>query len=332
MSTIPFLQPFRPLTYNGHTSPPRLKRNSANKPSGYIIMVNALVALMMAIPVGVGCHSTPTVVETAASQEAMFPTTLKLNDDLVKTIKPSNDRDWIPEQAVLSYADIKGNKVQVHNIRDCRWKSFDDFTISRYDKTYDLNKLKAVDFIVVPFNESPSLGHTMLSFAFDNGDHLAVSVEIRKEKGETFNAIKGFFQEYEIVYIVASEHDVIQRRVNCDLSDVFLYRSTATPKLTRELFLDVMQRVNKLAREPEFYDTITNNCTTNIRNHINHLKPEKIPYDYRVLLPGYSDRLAYDLDLIERHGSFEETRMRARVNYQAYLHRDDPAFSQAIRR
>jgi hypothetical protein len=93
-----------------------------------------------------------------------------------------------------------------------------------------------------------------------------------------------------------------------------------------------MQRVNKLYKEPEFYDTITNNCTTNIRNHINHLKPEKIPYDYRVLLPGYSDRLAYDLDLIERHGSFEETRMRARVNYQAYLHRDDPAFSQAIRR
>jgi hypothetical protein len=113
---------------------------------------------------------------------------------------------------------------------------------------------------------------------------------------------------------------------------VYLYRSTATPKQAQDLFVDVMRRVNKLAREPEFYDTLTNNCTTNIRNHINHLKPDEVPYDYRVLLPGCSDHLAYDLGLIEHHGSYEETRARARVNYQAYLYRDSPAFSQEIRR
>jgi len=120
--------------------------------------------------------------------------------------------------------------------------------------------------------------------------------------------------------------------VNCDLCDVYLYRSTATPKQARELFVDVMRRVNKLVEEPEFYDTLTNNCTTNIRNHINHLKPDEIPYGYRVLLPGYSDRLAYDLGLIQHYGSYEETRLRARVNYEACLHHDDPAFSQLIRR
>lgn len=278
-----------------------------------------------------GCQNTPALV-TPPTQDPLFPTTLKLNDDLLKTLKPSNDREWIPEQAVLSDADIKGNKVTVHNIRDCRWRSADDFLVSRYDQTFDLDKLQSVDFIVVPFNESPGLAHTMLSFGFDDGEHLATSVEIRKEQGEAFNPIKGFFQEYEIIYVVASERDVIQRRVNCDLSDVFVYRSTATPQQARRLFLDVIKRVNKLYKEPEFYDTLTNNCTTNIRNHINHLRTDAIPYDYRVLLPGYSDRLAYDLGLIERHGSFEETRLRARVNYQAYLHRDDPAFSQAIRR
>ena len=280
----------------------------------------------------VGCRNTPTPVESTTPSEAMFPTTLKLNDDLLKTLIPSNDRSWTPEQAVLAHADIEGDRVTVHNIRDCRWRSFDDFTISRYNKTFNLDKLTAVDFVVVPFNETPGLGHTMLSFDFDDEDHLAVSVEIRKEQGEAFNPVKGFFQEYEIIYVLASERDLIQRRVSCDLSDVFLYRSMATPEQARMLFLDVMQRVNKLYREPEFYDTLTNNCTTNIRDHINRLKPEKIPYDYRVLLPGYSDRLAYDLGLIQRHGSYEETRLRARVNYQAYLHRDDPAFSQAIRR
>jgi hypothetical protein len=247
-------------------------------------------------------------------------------------MKPSNDRDWTPEEAVLARADFRGNRVTVHNIRDCRWRTLDDFALSYYDRTFDLDKLRGVDFVVVPFNEMPSIGHTMLSFDFADGDCLAVSVEIRRERGEAFSDIKGFFRQYELMYVVATERDVIGRRVDCDLCDVYLYHSTATPKQARELFVDVMRRVNKLDREPEFYNTLTNNCTTNIRNHINHLNPDRVPYDYRVLLPGYSDRLAYDLGLIEPHGSFEETRLRARVNYLAYLHRDDPDFSRAIRR
>jgi hypothetical protein len=278
----------------------------------------------------IGCRGTPTVVEPA-KQEAMLPS-LKLNGDLVKSLKPSNSRDWTPEQAVLAYAEIQGPQVTVHNIRNCHWRSFDDFSLDYYDKTYDLDKLTRVDFIVVPFNETPSVGHTMLSFGFGDEDYLAVSVEIRKERGEAFSPIAGFFQQYEIMYVVASESDVVGRRVNCDLCDVYLHRSTATPKQARELFLDVMRRVNKLVKEPEFYDTLTNNCTTNIRRHINHLKPDRVPYDYRVLLPGYSDELAFDLGLIVPHGSFEETKQYAKVNYQAYLFRDDPQFSQKIRR
>jgi hypothetical protein len=289
--------------------------------------------LLLAILAFSGCQSvapSPSPVALRTSNEAMFPT-LKLNDDLFKTWKPSNNRTWVPEQARLAYAETRGDIVTVHNIRDVHWRTLQDFTLSYYDKAFDLNKIRSVDFIVVPFNETPSLGHTMLSFGFDGGEHLAVSVEIRKELGEAFNPIAGFFQQYEIIYIVASERDVIQRRVQCDLSDVFLYRSTATPEQARMLFVDVMKRVDKLAKEPEFYDTLTNNCTTNIRNHINHLAPNVVPYDYRVLLPGHSDKLGYDLGLIERHGSFEETRLRARVNYQAYLHRDNPDFSCAIR-
>ena len=291
-------------------------------PCGSVLSVAA--ALLM-----VGCHGAPTAVEPA-SQAALFPS-LELNPDLVKSFKPSNDRQWTSEQAVLPRAKIEGDQVTVHNIRDCRWRSSDDFTLAYYDKTFDLDKLRSVDFIVVPFNESPDLAHTMLSFGFDD-DYLALSVEIRKEHNEAYSPIRGFFQQYEIIYVLASERDVIQKRVNGDLSEVFLYRSTATPEQARELFVDVIRRTNKLREEPEFYDTLTNNCTTNIRRHINRLKPDRVPYDYRVLLPGYSDRLAYDLGLIERHGSYEETRLRAKVNYQAYLHRDDLAFSRKIRR
>jgi hypothetical protein len=265
-------------------------------------------------------------------RDAMYPTTLELDKNLFRFLTPSNDRDWAPEQAVLTTVDFSDDRATVHNIRDCRWRSEDDFTLARYDRTFDLKQLKTVDFIVVPFSEIPGIGHTMLSFGFEDGDYLAVSVEIRKQRGEQFNPVAGFFRQYELIYVVASERDVISKRVICDLSDVYVYRSVATPEQARMLFDDVMRRVDGLAKTPEFYDTLTNNCTTNIRRHINHLKSGLVPYDYHVLLPGYSDELAYNLDLIEHHGSYAQTRQRARVNEAAYIYRESADFSQAIRR
>ncbi len=269
--------------------------------------------------------------KTATDDGPLLPS-LKLNDDLFKWVKPSNDRDWTPGMEVPARADIRDDKVAIHNIRSCRYRTYDDFDTYYYDKTFDLNKLTSVDMIVVPFNDMPSIAHTMLSFGFEDQDYVAVSVEIRREKGEKYSPIKGFFRQYELIYVVADERDVIPKNANLYPSEVYLYRSTATPEQARELFIDVMRRVDKLADQPEFYNTVTNNCTTNIRNHINHLKPDRVPYDYRILLPGYSDRLAYDLGLIVAQGTFEQTKQRAQVNYQAYLYRNEPDFSQKIRR
>jgi hypothetical protein len=256
----------------------------------------------------------------------------KMNDDLFKWIKPSNDREWTPGMEIMPKADFGENQITVHNIRSSRYRTYDDFDVSYYDKTYDLDELKSVYFIVVPFNEMPGIAHTMLSFDFGDRDYLAVSVEIRREKGEKYNVLKGFLRQYELMYVVADERDVIDKNADKLPSEVFLYRTTATPEQARELFVDVMKRANQLIDEPEFYNTLLNNCTTNIRRHINHLKTDRVPYDYRVLLPGYSDHLAYDLNLIEHKGTFEQTRESSRINYQAYLYQDDPEFSQKIRR
>ena len=256
---------------------------------------------------------------------------MQLNSDFTKILKPSNDRDWSPDQAVLAYAEFRGDQVTVHNIRHITYRTLDDYTVTRYDKTFDLGELTSVDFIVVPFNDIPGVGHTMLSFGFQDRDYLGVSVEIRKEKGETYAPLKGILRQFELVYVVADERDLLLRRVLLDLSDVHVYRARATPEQVRALFVDVMRRVDKLARQPEFYNTLSNNCTTNIRNHINHLVPDRVPYDYRVLLPGNSDKLAYDLGLIDTDTSFEQTRARARINYLAYLYRDDADFSRKIR-
>jgi len=247
-------------------------------------------------------------------------------------LQPSNNRDWAPDQAVLSRAEIEGSRVTVRNIRNCDYRTPDDYTVRYYDKTLDLDELNSVWFFVVPFSELPSLAHTMLSFGFADRDYLAVSVEIRKEKGESFAPIKGMLRQYEIMYVVADERDVVSLRTNQRLSEVYMYRARATPEQARKLFLDVMGRVNQLAERPEFYDTFVNNCTTNIRRHVNDIASERIQYDWRVLLTGYSDRLAYELGLLDTDLSFEETRRRALINYQAYAHRESPDFSQLIRR
>lgn len=253
-----------------------------------------------------------------------------------KMAAPSNYRSWSPDQAVLPYAEFHGDKITVRNIRYCKYLEPSTYVVDHYDKTYDLNRLRSVDFFMVPFKMAPSLAHTMLSFEFagENGktDHLAVSVEIRKEQGEVYYPWLGSARQYEIMYVVADERDVIQLRTNHRGEDVYRYRTTATPEQAKLLFVDVMHRTNELATHPEFYDTITNNCTTNIVRHVNRLEANRLAYDWRVLLPGYSDQLAYQHGLIESHGTFQETRARALVNPKAIQVAGHQEFSDLIRR
>jgi len=253
-----------------------------------------------------------------------------------KRLSPSHFRDWVPEQAVLPRAEIKGDQVTVRNVRNCQYYANDVYLVDYYDKTFDMRAVQGVDFIVVPFASMPALAHTMLSFKVtgDDGkpDYLAISVEVRKEKNETYSPIQGAAQQYELIYVVADERDVIQYRTNYNSEDVHLYRTTASPEAARMLLSDVLGRVNEIAREPEFYDTITNNCTTNIVRHINRIRPNRVMADFRMLLPGYSDEVAYDQGLIERHGTFLQTKQQAYINplAQRYAGRED--FSELIRR
>jgi len=246
--------------------------------------------------------------------------------------RPSNFRDWSPDQAVLPYAEIEGGVVHVHNVRNCTYFDQDTYVLGYYDKTYDTNALRTVDFIMVPFKDIPSVAHTMLSFGFDGGDYLALSVEIRREQGEKYDYLRGMLDQYELMYVLGDERDLVKLRTNYRGDDVYVYRARATPEQTRKLFLDVIARVNKLAVEPEFYNILTNNCTTNIAQHINHLAPGKVPLDYRVLLPGYSDKLAYDLGLLDTALPFPEARQRANVSEVARRNGDSPDFSAVIRR
>ncbi len=246
--------------------------------------------------------------------------------------KASNDRNWNEDQIILPTAEINGSLVSISNIRNFSYASTTSYTANYYDKTFDVNTLKKVWYIVEPFSGIPGSAHTFLSFEFEGDQFVSISVEIRKEKGETYDTIKGLFNTYELMYVIADERDVIKLRSNYRKDLVYVYPVKTTIEKARELFLDMVLRANTLSTHPEFYNTITNTCTTNIVRHVDKITPNKVPlFNLRVLLPANSDKLAYELGLIDTYLSFEDARMRYFINDRAMRHGDDPFFSLRIR-
>lgn len=247
-------------------------------------------------------------------------------------VRPSLERDWTPDQAVLARAEISGNTVAIKNIRNINYRTTSDYDVAYYDKTFDLDKLETVWYIVEPFSgHGAGAAHTFVSFGFAGGEYVAISVEIRKEKGESFSPWKGLFRRYEIVYVVADERDVIKLRSNYRKDEVFLYPVNTSKENMRKLFVSMLTRANKLATEPEFYNTLTNTCTTNLVSHVNEIVPGRIPLDYKILMPAYSDELAQEIGLVDDTISIGELRTKHRINDKALLFADDPLFSQKIR-
>ncbi len=246
--------------------------------------------------------------------------------------KPSNDRDWADDQKILPFANIDNNLITIHNIRNFKYESTTKYKSDYYTKTYDLNKIKSVDFILEPFSEFVGAAHTFLSFGFENESYLSISVEIRKEKGEEFSVLKGLFNQYEIMYVIGDEQDLVKLRSNYRKDKVYIYPVKTTKEKIQSLFLDMINAANKLTTEPEFYNTLTTTCTTNIMKHVNTISPNRIPFSYKVLMPGYSDELAFKLGLIDTELTLEEARNIYLINTRAEKYADDPNFSALIRR
>ena len=247
------------------------------------------------------------------------------------SVRPTNNADWTLDQQVLPYARISENLVTVESVRNFRYTSVSDYAPAYYTRTYDMNKIKSVDYIVEPFGDFSGAAHTFLSFGFEGGEYVSVSVEIRKKKGQEFSPLKGLLKQYTLVYVVADEKDVVKLRTNYRKDDVYIYPTRIDQAHAKELFLSMTQRVNKLNDKPEFYNTLTNTCTTNIVRHVNEISEIKVPLSYKVLMPGYSDQLAYDLGLLDTALPFEKIRETFQINEKAEKYADDPQFSQKIR-
>jgi hypothetical protein len=177
---------------------------------------------------------------------------------------------------------------------------------------------------------SPLIAHTIMSWEFDDGGHLAISIETRKERGESYSAVRGFFRQYELYYVVADERDVIGVRTNHRGERVYLYRLAASPARARALLLAYLERVNQLARAPAWYNAFSHNCTTSIRLHVQEIGVAN-PWDWRILVNGHGDQMLYERGSLNRDLPFDELRARSDITARAQAADSRPDFSTRIR-
>lgn len=256
---------------------------------------------------------------------------LNVASDLQQRLTPSNDRDWKPELARTPRAQIAGRQYTLTNIRNNSYVTEDDYVVAYHDRQIKLDQIQSVDFVVAPFVNAPKLAHTILSFGLNDGSYLAISVEVRKELGEKYNPVLGLGRKYELTYVLSDERDVIRLRTEHHGANVYVYPTVANALQAQALFADVIERMNRLADHPEFYNSITNNCTTNLAGHVNEVSPGKINYGWKVLLPGLSAEYAYELGLLDNRIPFEDLTAISLINPLAEEHFDDPDFSTRIR-
>jgi hypothetical protein len=243
-------------------------------------------------------------------------------------LSPSNDRDWEPEYATLARASVDGNRVLLTNVRDAVYGNDGSVAPAYYNAAYRLDQLDEVD-LISSYWAGDAIAHVFLSFGFTDGRHVAISVETRREKGEAYTVIGGFFRHFELIYVVGDERDMIGARTDGRRERLYLYRIQATAAEKRQLFLSYLDRIARLAETPEFYNTLYNNCTTNV---VWQAKAAGgIPLNWKILITGYADQYAYQLGLLDQALPFGELKRRSLVR-RAPDAKIDANFSADIRR
>jgi hypothetical protein len=244
-------------------------------------------------------------------------------------IFPSHDRQWQPEVAVMPRAEIDGDRVRVTGVRNFEYRDRRDFTVRYEEREVSLSHLVAMDFYISFWMTGP-IGHTFVSFVFDNAPPLSVSIETRPEVGEGYSPIASMFKQYELIYVVGDERDLVRARTDYRDEEVFLYRIRISPEDARRMFLVYLERINKLADRPEFYHLLSNSCTVNIVRYAN-VAGRAGEWDIRHFLNGWIDRYFYNAGMLDSRLPFDELRRRSRINGVARAAGDVPDFSQRIR-
>jgi hypothetical protein len=244
------------------------------------------------------------------------------------SIAPSNNRVWSDDVARMLTGRVQGNAVTLENVRDFTWRTDDDYDARWETRHYDLDRLASAD-AVLSYWGSKAIAHAMISFGFDDGSHVVFSVEIRKKRGDQYSSIGGFFRQFETTLVAADELDIIRVRTNVRGEDDYLYPLRIDKATMRALFLSYVQAANTLSVTPEFYNTITSNCTTIVYRMARQIDPG-LPWDVRLLLTGYLPEYLHKIGAVDRSVSVEQLRERGRITDKA-KNASASDFSKAIR-
>jgi hypothetical protein len=247
------------------------------------------------------------------------------------SLKPSNNRNWQPDVANTPWSETSGDQVIIHNIRNCDYRAEFDYTCQWDTRTVSLSKINGMDLFITYWG-SPWIAHPIVSFDITGESPLPMSIETRKEVGETYSAVRGFFRYYELIYIVSTERDVVRLRTNYRKDEeVYLFHTKASPQLAQAVFLDYLRRANQLHRKPEWYNAATDNCTTNVAVHVRDAEHGILPLDWRILLNGKSDEMLYEEGYIAGNLPFIQLKEDAHINAAARAANNDPDFSIRVR-
>ena len=259
-------------------------------------------------------------------------------------LRPQTHLDWAADQAVMPHVEFDSRTVRVRNVRNFSWRNETEFSPAYYDATYDLDQLVSMDYAVAPFSKAGGLAHVFLCFGFSDGRHVAVSVEARRTNRQAYEPVASLFRQYHLMYVIGDERDILGLRGVAAKGRVQLYPARTTPARRRAIFLDMMRRAGALETKPEFYNLATSNCMNNIVWHLRRLDEDSgdprvrgrararaIPGPVRLVLTGFSDRVAYNLGYLDTDLPFEQARETFRVDDRIRRHLHDDDFSRRIR-
>jgi len=248
------------------------------------------------------------------------------------TLKPSNDGHWQPNVDRTAWAEMDGDRVTIHNLRNCDYRTETDYTNCWSDRTLFLSQIRAADFFLTNWG-IPFASHPIVSFQFGDNEHVAFSIEVRYKIGQAYSTVLGFFRQYELIFVTADERDVIRLRTNYRKDEeVYMYRVQVQPEVARAMFLTYITYLNKLKSQPEWYNALTKNCTTTLDRQLAADVNNPHPWSYQLILNGTLDRLLYDRGRLVAGGlPFPELKQREHINAAAQAAEHSPEFSALIR-
>jgi hypothetical protein len=250
------------------------------------------------------------------------------------SLQPSHNRDWIPELARLPEIARDGDRLTVTNLRNFRWRTEADYDQRWETRSFDLTKIEGAD-LFLSYWSGEAIAHLLVSFTFRDSPPLTFSIEVRREKGEEWSSLAGFFRVYEMAYVATDERDVVGLRTHARGEDVRMFRLRASPEQAREVLLAYVADVNRLAAQPRWYNTITTNCTTVVYRLVRSVSPESSftpRLDPRVLLSGYLPGYLKDIGAVRQDLPLDELVRRGRISERARtISLDSPDFSRLIR-